>query len=252
MKFVVLLDISASGEKTPRKFLRSVFSDESANQNAYVVIDDLHEKIFLFLGQNISRIHRSVAQRSARFARAHGHEVDKYVVGRNFDVIEISEGEEPPPEFGELLKQKFETHEDYSVIVGAPEIVRKPVEILKIEEEVETEKKVSIPEVVVIPEGVGEPAKNFVILPKLMELPTPKKRIYIDGLIQDALFNIEPKGMVSRGDVENSFILLSKHGELLGTILLEPVSKDELVYKASWTRDKDGEQFARLLAKLTT
>ena len=257
MKFVVLLEISAKGEKFPRKFIRTLFSSgELANQRAYIVFDDLNEKIWLWLGSGLSRVHRAVAQRSAGFARSHGHEVDKYIVGRGFNVVEIQEGEEPPPEFTTLLNQKLEVHGDYNLIVGVPEVARVPVKPLRItEEEVEAEKAKPEAELILEERQVEEevepkdPTKNYVILPKLLELPPNEKHIYVDGLVQRALLGLEKEGMVSQGSQENSFILYSKDGDLLGTVLLDPVSRDEIVYKANWTREEDEKLFAKHLSK---
>lgn len=257
MKFVVLLEISAKGEKFPRKFIRTLFSSgELANQRAYIVFDDLNEKIWLWLGSGLSRVHRAVAQRSAGFARSHGHKVDKYIVGRGFNVVEIQEGEEPPPEFTTLLNQKLEVHGDYNLIVGVPEVARVPVKPLRIaEEEVEAEKAKPEAELILEERQVEEevepkdPTKNYVILPKLLELPPNEKHIYVDGLVQRALLGLEKEGMVSQGSQENSFILYSKDGDLLGTVLLDPVSRDEIVYKANWTREEDEKLFAKHLSK---
>lgn len=257
MKFVVLLEISAKGEKFPRKFNRTLFSSgELANQRAYIVLDDLNEQIWLWLGSGLSRVHRAVAQRSAGFARSHGHEVDQYIVGRGFNVVEIQEGEEPPQEFTTLLNQKLEVHGDYNLIVGVPEVARVPVKPLRIaEEEVEAEKAKPEAELILEERQVEEvvepkdPTKNYVILPKLLELPPNERHIYIDGLVQRALLGLENEGMVSQGSQENSFILFSKDGNLLGTVLLDPVSRDEIVYKANWTRVEDEKLFAKHLSK---
>ncbi|MFQ6125560.1 MAG: hypothetical protein ACE5R6_13310 [Candidatus Heimdallarchaeota archaeon] len=260
MKFVVLLEISEKGEKFPRKFIRTLFSSsELANQRAYIVFDDLNEKIWLWLGSGLSRVHRAVAQRSAGFARAHGHEVDQYIVGRGYDVVEIQEGEEPPLEFTTLLHQKLEVHGDYSVITGVPEITRGPVKPLHLaEEEVGTAKVKPEAEVILEERRVDEvveeviepkdPTKTYVVLPKLLELPPDEKPIYVDGLVQRALLGLEKEGMVSRGAEENSFILYSKDGDLLGTVLLDPVSRDEIAYKANWIRQEDENLFAKYLS----
>ncbi|MFQ5818869.1 MAG: hypothetical protein ACE5I5_02680 [Candidatus Heimdallarchaeota archaeon] len=261
MKFVVLLEISAKGEKFPRKFNRTLFSSgELANQRAYIVLEDLNEQIWLWLGSGLSRVHRAVAQRSAGFARSHGHEVDQYIVGRGFNVIEIQEGEEPPPEFTTLLNQKLEVHGDYNLIVGAPEVAREPVKPLRVtDEEVIAEKAKPEAELILEENQVEEvveevvepkdPTKNYIILPKLLELPPNEKHIYVDGLVQRALLGLEKEGMVSQGTQENSFILYSKDGDLLGTVLLDPVSRDEIVYKANWIREEDEKLFAKQLSK---
>ncbi|MFX0201507.1 MAG: hypothetical protein ACFFCW_35770 [Candidatus Hodarchaeota archaeon] len=261
MKFVVLLEISAKGEKFPRKFIHTLFSSgELAHQRVYIVFDDLNEKIWLWLGSGLSRVHRAVAQRSAGFAKSHGHEVDQYIVGRGYDVVEIQEGEEPLPEFTTLLNQKLEVHGDYSLIVGAPEVVRGPVKPLRIdEEEVEAEKvkpeaelileERRVEEVIEAVKEPKDPTKNYVVLSKLLELPPGEKHIYVDGLVQRALLGLEKEGMVSRGSEENSFILYSKEGDLLGTVLLDPVSRDEIVYKGNWTREEDEKLFAKHLTK---
>ena len=202
MKVVVCREIASDGEKHPRKFLRSLFSEESVNKRAYLIIDDLHKKIFLIMGRGLSRIHFAIAQRSARFARAHGYEVTQFVAGRNFDVIEINEGEEPPPEFDELLEQELEVREDYSVILGAPEVVRGPVKVitdpekekkaipaswlLECVEDVHIERLLEAveadPDVEGEPEegqvdGVDpqEPVMNNVVLRNLLEHPPAKK-----------------------------------------------------------------------------
>ncbi len=260
MKFVVLLEITAKGEKNPRKFIRTLFSSgELAHQKAYIVFDDLNEKIWLWLGSGLSRVHRAVAKRSAGFARSHGHKVDQYIVGRGYDVVEIQEGEEPPQEFSTLMNQKLEIHGDYSLIAGVPEIAMEPVKPLHFAEEVVIEEKAK-PEVELILEErlveeevkPKDPTKNYVILPKLLELPPDERRIYVDGLVQRALLGLEKEGMVSQGSKENSFILFSKDGTLLGTVLLDPVSRDEIVYKANWTREEDEKLFAKHLSKPST
>jgi len=298
MKIMVLLEIEASGDKIPRKFSRSVFSDEFSSQKAYIVIDDLHEKIFLWLGSEISRVHRRVAQRSAGFARGHGHNVEGYVVvGRSYDVIEINDGEDKlPPELLEVFDHKLEMHETHSVIATAPVDTIKPVKpisvsdetndnfeqlVTKIDEEgaeatessielelapeaepssteVANAMKVeqndsSITEIEVVEEKEDNGRlTNSITLPKLSELPPDKKHIYIEGLIQEVLLTIEKEGMVSRGSEGNSFILFSKEGDLLGTVLLESGAVDELAYRASWIREEDDEQFYRLLTMLCT
>jgi hypothetical protein len=296
MKIMVLLEIEASGDKIPRTFSRSIFSDEFASQKAYIVIDDLHEKIFLWLGREISRVHRRVAQRSSGFARGHGHNVEGYVVvGRSYAVIEINEGEdELPPELLEIFDHKLEHHDTHSVIVSAPgdtispvkpisvpdethenfeqlvtkieddgaEAVESPIELelapgvepsstevanfLRVEER---DSSVTNIEVVDEKEDNGR-LTNSITLPKLSELPPDQKHIYIEGLIQEVLLTIEKEGMVSHGSEGNSFILFSKEGDLLGTVLLESGAADELAYRANWIREDDEEQFSRLLTML--
>ncbi len=63
------------------------------------------------------------------------------------------------------------------------------------------------------------------------------------------LITMKKGAMVSRGDTENSFIYMSPTGELLGTILLEPNTLDELAFRASWTNPNDEERFSQHLMK---
>ena len=85
VKCAILLEISSGAAK------RLPFSTESLkDDNVVAIMDEIHEVIWLWMGQNTGLVMRRGSMRAARSLKAYGHEIGPAIVGRKLkDVIPV-------------------------------------------------------------------------------------------------------------------------------------------------------------------
>lgn len=79
-RFLLMLKVRLDGSYTPIPFQKENLSSE----NALIIIDDLAEIVWVWIGSLISFVQRSIASRASSYIAKYGYMIDQFKVGAGF------------------------------------------------------------------------------------------------------------------------------------------------------------------------
>ena len=79
-RFLVMLKVLVDGSYAPIPFQKDFLSSD----NALIVIDDLTETIWVWIGSLVSVVQRSIASRASNYIAKYGYSIDQFKVGAGF------------------------------------------------------------------------------------------------------------------------------------------------------------------------
>jgi len=79
-RFLLMLKVQVDGSYSPIHFQKESLSSE----NALIIIDDLEEIVWVWIGSLISFVQRSIASRASSYIAKYGYMVDQFKVGAGF------------------------------------------------------------------------------------------------------------------------------------------------------------------------
>ena len=118
-RFLVMLNVQVDGSYTPVSFQKEKLSSDTA----IIVIDDVTQIVWVWIGDQISVVQRSIASRASNYIAKYGYMVDQFKIGAGFtrrlieeQFVEDLETKEAYHDFFHLFELEKTSHDGYYTV----------------------------------------------------------------------------------------------------------------------------------------
>jgi len=118
-RFLVMLNVQVDGSYTPISFHKEKLSSDTA----IIVIDDMTQIVWVWIGDQVSVVQRSIASRASNYIAKYGYMVDQFKIGAGFTrrlieekFVEDLETEDAYKDFFHLFAMEKTSHNGYYTV----------------------------------------------------------------------------------------------------------------------------------------
>ncbi|MFX0163676.1 MAG: hypothetical protein ACFE68_10195, partial [Candidatus Hodarchaeota archaeon] len=271
-KYLAMIMVKDDGTKEPVKFSRSNLTSD----RGIIVIDDVHEVVYVWMGSEISFIMRSILSRESHSIVRFGLSVGPFKIGAGFTrrvleeaFLDTEEGKEKAESFFELFNIPIEWKGPYAV-VQVEEVKTHVLDHLDFAEAAES-LEAHLEEALLVIEGLTERSESeraVDVLRRQKEEERRKARLeaereimaarvdLLEGAALLSLLQLYPNGSVQRKaereEGVRSIFLYNEIRELIANIKAQFDSSGRAVFLESMFPDEDDEvKFLETFGQIT-